>query len=1339
MKQVKNIKRGITITVLLAFLISYSFADEPVHFQFSNHGGDYHGISFNRISLFGGPLSPGDEIGAFCDTLGNGNLEDFICIGAVAYPFQFGNQMIALVDDEFSTVQDGFSYADSIYLKIWDSSTDSEMDIGNITFLDLGGAYDPSGQYNTNTVSLVDISVGLPIHFSFNETGTIEDGFETFFINSAFLLGLPLDADDEIGIFDGDLCVGAVPYLDETDQPAYAWEGGFTEGNPITFKVYDSSADTETEMSVLYTEFEHWDTSGLFSSGYWHCENGLYDTQASCESHFFEWIMSPAESGVTLMDNFPPIADAGIDVDVDEGILYQLDGSGSYDPDGGILTYLWTGDFDFDDSTSIDPRFETPEVTENTEFVVTLEVTDGELTASDEIIITVVDTDIYGCMNELACNYDDTATVDNGSCWYAEEYYDCDGTCINDVDADGVCDELEIAGCMDAVACNYNELATDDDGSCYFEETVICYEDVDGDGYYNATQDYTECDAVCSDLGEAWSNSEGSGAEETGCTDELACNFVETATVDNGSCWYAEEYYDCDGTCINDVDADGVCDELEIAGCMDAVACNYNELATDDDGSCYFEETVICYEDVDGDGYYNATQDYTECDAVCSDLGEAWSNSEGSGAEETGCTDELACNFVETATEDDGSCYSENTVTCYEDVDADGYYNQTQDYTECDAVCLDLGEAWSDSEGSGVEIFGCDDPEANNYDETATENDGSCEYNTPPVAFDDAFETSEDVILTIEAPGVLGNDEDAEAGGSPDWVVDVPFYEFNATITSVVFFNDEESVDENDIVAAFVDDVCRGLASPTYFPVNGRYTVNMMIYSNLSTGETMTFKAYDSSANMVGIVDYSYDFIANENVGNDMVPNELHCTYEGEGQVLSTVLDTDVTNGNLTLSADGSFEYTPNADWFGTDSFTYTAFDGEFYSDPATVTITVTSVNDAPTIDLPESFTFDEDGSLTEDFTSYLFDIDEDILTLDVSDSEIISVVIDGFTVTLEAAENWNGTETITFIVDDSQGREIASDLVDIIVLPTNDAPTANEMFIATDEDTPVEITLSGYDIDGDDLTFTVVDAPINGTYEGGIYTPNANYFGEDTFTFVANDTELDSDPATVSITIAPINDVPSDFVLLTPEDNTEILITEENLDVVLEFSWEASTDQDDDELTYTFIGYGDLEMLAFGSTTETSFSVTYGELEDLMYLQGLEVITGTWSILVTDGVENVEAIAFALTIDGSAVGIDGVIAPDNFALRQNHPNPFNPVTTISYDISEVSHVVLEVYNVMGQRVNTLVNGTVNVGYHQAQWDGRDDSARQLPSGVYLYHLTVNGITVDMKKMMMIK
>ena len=87
-----------------------------------------------------------------------------------------------------------------------------------------------------------------------------------------------------------------------------------------------------------------------------------------------------------------------------------------------------------------------------------------------------------GCTDELACNYDAEATEDDGSCVYADTYYDCDGNCLNDADVDGICDELEIAGCTDSFACNYKMDATDDDGSC----------------------DYTSC---------------------AGCTDEAACNF----------------------------------------------------------------------------------------------------------------------------------------------------------------------------------------------------------------------------------------------------------------------------------------------------------------------------------------------------------------------------------------------------------------------------------------------------------------------------------------------------------------------------------------------------------------------------------------------------------------------------------------------------------------------------------------------------------------------------------------------------------------------------------------------------------------------------------------------
>ena len=70
-----------------------------------------------------------------------------------------------------------------------------------------------------------------------------------------------------------------------------------------------------------------------------------------------------------------------------------------------------------------------------------------------------------------------------------------------------------------------------------------------------------------------------------GCTDELACNFDPDSNVDDGSCEYAENGYDCDGVCLNDADGDGVCDEFEIVGCQDPLACDYIANATDE-GDC---------------------------------------------------------------------------------------------------------------------------------------------------------------------------------------------------------------------------------------------------------------------------------------------------------------------------------------------------------------------------------------------------------------------------------------------------------------------------------------------------------------------------------------------------------------------------------------------------------------------------------------------------------------------------------------------------------------------------------------------------------------------------------
>ena len=73
--------------------------------------------------------------------------------------------------------------------------------------------------------------------------------------------------------------------------------------------------------------------------------------------------------------------------------------------------------------------------------------------------------------------------------------------------------------------------------------------------------------------------------------------------------------------------------------------------------------------------------------------------------------------------------------------------------------------------------------------------------------------------------------------------------------------------------------------------------------------------------------------------------------------------------------------------------------------------------------------------------------------------------------------------------------------------------------------------------------------------------------------------------------------------------------------------------------------------------------------------------------------------------------------APDRYALHQNHPNPFNPVTTISYDIPVQGVVTVNIYNVLGQKTAELVNGLFNAGQHRLTWNASD-----VPSGIYFVH-----------------
>ncbi|MGH9921324.1 MAG: tandem-95 repeat protein, partial [Nitrososphaerales archaeon] len=281
-----------------------------------------------------------------------------------------------------------------------------------------------------------------------------------------------------------------------------------------------------------------------------------------------------------------------------------------------------------------------------------------------------------------------------------------------------------------------------------------------------------------------------------------------------------------------------------------------------------------------------------------------------------------------------------------------------------------------------------------------------------------------------------------------------------------------------------------------------------------------------------------------------------------ESSPLTAVLVDNVTNGTLALSADGSFTYTPFIDFNGVDSFTYVANDGPLNSTAATVTITVNSINDAPVAN-NDAVIIDEDTSGT-DVLANDTDVDNDPLTITsvTIPTNGTAVINPNNTITYTPDSNFFGADSFDYEISDGNGGNDTA-TVNVTVNPVNDAPIADSQSVLTDEDTALPITLTGSDVDGDALTFSIVTnatsgtlgpiTPINSTTASVTYTPNSNFNGPDSFTFKANDSALDSNNATISITVNAINDAPvadEDSVSVDENEATAISVLSNDSDV---------------------------------------------------------------------------------------------------------------------------------------------------------------------------------------------
>ncbi len=170
--------------------------------------------------------------------------------------------------------------------------------------------------------------------------------------------------------------------------------------------------------------------------------------------------------------------------------------------------------------------------------------------------------------------------------------------------------------------------------------------------------------------------------------------------------------------------------------------------------------------------------------------------------------------------------------------------------------------------------------------------------------------------------------------------------------------------------------------------------------------------------------------------------------------------------------------YTPTADYNGADSFTFTAADATATSAPATVSLTVTPVNDAP-VAVPQNATTAEDTAT--DITLSGTDVDGDPLTYALATQPAHgAVTLSGTRATYTPAADYHGNDSFTWTVSDGSATDTGS--ADVVVTSVNDAPTAGAVSSTTAAGGAVSIPLDGSDIDGDALTYAVAEDPAHGS-----------------------------------------------------------------------------------------------------------------------------------------------------------------------------------------------------------------------------------------------------------------
>jgi VCBS repeat-containing protein len=381
--------------------------------------------------------------------------------------------------------------------------------------------------------------------------------------------------------------------------------------------------------------------------------------------------------------------------------------------------------------------------------------------------------------------------------------------------------------------------------------------------------------------------------------------------------------------------------------------------------------------------------------------------------------------------------------------------------------------------------------------------------NRPPVANADAATVAEDGSVDV---AVLANDTDA---------------------------------DNDPLTVASVIQGSHGTVS-----INANGTVRYVPAANYNGQDSFTYTVSDGhGGTATGTVSITVTAVNDPPVANpdsatvfEDLPVDvavLSNDTDADNDTLSVASVTQGAHGTVMINANGTVRYGGAPNYNGPDSFTYTVSDGHGGTATATVSITVTPVDDPPVANA-DTATVIEDGTVDIAVLANDTDVENDSLSL-VSVTQgahgTVAKNADG-TVTYTPAPDYSGSDSFTYTVSDGQGKT-STGKVTVTVTPVNDPPVANPDSTTTFEESPatrIPIMANDRDPDGDtlDLSVTqpahgtvVIDSIIVNGVKTVTYTPAPNYNGPDSFTYTISDGHGGSATATVSVTVLPVNDAP--------------------------------------------------------------------------------------------------------------------------------------------------------------------------------------------------------------------